>query len=55
MTLEEIIKQIAGEEMTKEERIRVLRKCRAKLLEEIHGSQQLLDRLDYMIYEMKKE
>lgn len=55
MTLEEITKQIVGEKMTKEERVRVLRKRRAQLLEEIHVSQQLLDRLDYMIYEIKKE
>lgn len=53
MTLAEIMKQL--DEKAKEERIRILRKNRAQLLDEIHSKQQLLDRLDYMLYEMKKE
>lgn len=36
------------------ERTKLLRKCRAELLEEIHQKQQLLDRIDYYIYELKK-
>ncbi|MCM1061875.1 MAG: MerR family transcriptional regulator [Eubacterium sp.] len=39
----------------KEEKIRLLRKQRCRLLEEIHGKQQSLDELDYMISEIKKE
>ncbi|MCM1578161.1 MAG: MerR family transcriptional regulator [Ruminococcus sp.] len=39
----------------KEEKIRLLRKQRCRLLEEIHGKQQSLDELDYMIREIKKE
>lgn len=35
------------------EQIRVLRKYRYRLLEEIHRKQQLLDQLDYLIYEIK--
>lgn len=54
MTLEEITKQIRENGKTKEEQIRILRKRRAQLLDEIHGKQQLLDQLDYMIHEMKK-
>jgi len=54
MTLGEITKQIEENGRTKEEKIRILRKNRAQLLEEIHGKQQLLDQLDYMLYEMKK-
>lgn len=53
MTLAGITKQL--EKKTKEERIRILRKNRAQLLEEIHGKQQLLDQLDYMLYELKRE
>ena len=51
MTLEEIEKQIGGKEKTKQEQIRILRKNRMQLLDEIHSKQQLLDQLDYMIYE----
>ncbi len=54
MTLGEITKQMEENGRTKEEKIRILRKNRAQLLEEIHGKQQLLDQLDYMLYEMKK-
>lgn len=53
MTLQKILKEL--DEKTKEEKIRTLRKKRAQLLEEIHAMQQLLDRLDYMIYEIKKQ
>lgn len=35
--------------------IRILRKCRYQLLEEIHGKQQLLDRLDYLIQEKRNK
>lgn len=55
MTLEEITKLVNENEKTKEEQIRILRKSRAQLLDEIHDKQQLLDQLDYMLYEMKKE
>ena len=54
MELEEITKQMKNGK-TKEEKIRLLRKSRGQLLDEIHDKQQLLDQLDYMIYEMKKD
>lgn len=38
-----------------EERIRLLRKQRYQLLEEIHGKQQSLDELDYMIEKIRRE
>lgn len=40
---------------TETAQIRILRKCRYQLLEEIHGKQQLLDRLDYLIQEKRKK
>lgn len=52
MSLTEIMEQL--DEKTEEERIRILRKNRAQLLDEIHGKQQLLDQLDYMLYEIKR-
>ena len=54
MTLGEIEKLLNEKEKTKEEQIKILRKSRAQLLDEIHNNQQLLDQLDYMIYEIKK-
>ncbi len=39
---------------TTAEQIRILRKYRYRLLEEIHGKQQALDQLDYLLYEIKK-
>lgn len=39
----------------KGERIRLLRKQRCRLLEEIHCKQQSLDALDYMIDEIRRE
>ncbi|MCB6993126.1 MerR family transcriptional regulator [bacterium 210820-DFI.6.37] len=38
-----------------EGRIRLLRKQRYRLLEEIHEKQKVLDSLDFMIYKMKEE
>ena len=40
---------------TNEEQIRMLRKQRFELLDGIHEKQQLLDQLDYMILEKKKQ
>lgn len=39
----------------KEEKIRILRRQRCRLLEEIHSKQQSLDELDYMIHKIRKE
>ncbi len=38
-----------------DEQLRMLRELRCKLLEEIHDKQQMLDELDYMIRETKKD
>ncbi|MDE7431833.1 MAG: hypothetical protein K2N34_07960 [Lachnospiraceae bacterium] len=49
----EEIDQILGCE-DRERQIRMLRKCRYKLLDEIHGKQQTLDEIDYMISKMRE-
>ena len=36
------------------EQIRLLRRGRGRLLEEIHGKQQALDQLDYFIYQLRR-
>ena len=55
MTLEEITRQVKKSGKTKEDQIRILRKSRLQLLDELHSKQQLLDQLDYMIHEIKKD
>lgn len=55
MTLEEVTRQVKKCGKTKEDQIRILRKNRLQLLDEIHSKQQLLDQLDYIIYEIKKD
>lgn len=40
---------------TTAEQVKLLRKCRYQLLEEIHGKQQDLDQLDYMIHEIRQK
>lgn len=40
---------------TREEQIRILRKFRFGLLEAIHGKQQELDQVDYLIHEIKEQ
>lgn len=53
MTIKEIETLFYDKAKTKEERLRIIRKERGQLLEEIHRKQQLLDRLDYMIHEIR--
>lgn len=53
LSKEEIAK-ISGCE-DQEMQIRLLRKCRYKLLDEIHGKQQSLDAIDYMICKIKEQ
>lgn len=53
MTLEEITRLVKEHGKTKGEQIRILRKSRSQLLDEIHSKQQLLDQLDYMIHEVR--
>lgn len=46
---------LLGREGTgREDQLRLLRKCRCQLLEEIHARQQVLDQLDYCILEFKR-
>lgn len=56
-TEEETLKYLALTENmgTDEEQIRMLRKQRRSLLNDIHKKQQLLDNIDFMIWDKKKE
>lgn len=48
----EEINEISGCE-DRERQIQMLRKCRYRLLDDIHKKQQSLDEIDYMISQMK--
>lgn len=54
-TLKRFIRLMDDQTDTTAEQVKLLRKCRCRLLEEIHGKQQSLDQLDYLIYELKKQ
>lgn len=53
LSQEEITKVITCED--RELQIRMLRKCRYNVLDEIHELQQSLDAIDYMICKIKKQ
>ncbi len=53
MTREEIVRYVASEDRTTNEKCIYLRRVRAIMLNEIHEKQQLLDQVDYMLYELK--
>ncbi len=55
MTITEIEAMTESGEKTVEEKLLVLKKVRAKLMEELHGQQQLVDQVDYMIYTLKSK
>ncbi|MCC8100986.1 MAG: hypothetical protein LIP11_01565 [Clostridiales bacterium] len=52
MTFTEITE--SGQKTT-EEKLMFLRKIRANLMDELHCKQQVVDQVDYMIYELKMQ
>lgn len=52
LSKEEINKILECEDRGRQ--IQMLRKCRYQLLDEIHGKQQSLDEMDYMITKIKE-
>ncbi|MCD8220666.1 MAG: hypothetical protein LUD07_00465 [Clostridiales bacterium] len=55
MTILEITESIGSGEKTPEEKLKILRRIRGDLMEELHGKQQLVDQVDYLIYQLKTE
>lgn len=53
-TLREFMQKLMLSTITKQEKLRYLRKQRKKLLENIHSKQKLLDQLDYIIFDIDK-
>lgn len=54
-TLQHLVQLMEAKIDTTSEQVKLLRKCRYQLLEEIHGKQQCLDQLDYYIHEIKQK
>ncbi len=52
--VQEYLQLLRKKNAGKTEQIRLLRKQRFELMEEIHHKQQCLDRLDYMVGEIRK-
>ncbi|MCD7838620.1 MAG: hypothetical protein LUG65_06895 [Clostridiales bacterium] len=53
MTITELTALTESEQKTAEEKLRILKKARAAMMEELHGKQRLVDQIDYMIYELQ--
>ena len=53
--LKKYLRLLEDKTASKEEQIRILRKQRYQLLDDIHDKQQTLDALDYMIREIKNQ
>ena len=52
--LRDFMRQLMESTITKEEKLRYLRRQRQKLLEDIHSKQKSLDQLDYIIFDTNK-
>lgn len=53
-SIKDILDAIENLNLTYDEKIRFLKLHRCKMLDEIHKKQQLLDQIDYYIYEICK-
>ncbi|MFR5875026.1 MAG: hypothetical protein ACLUFN_00905 [Eubacterium sp.] len=53
-SIKDITDTMKNSNLTCDEKIRFLRLHRYKLLEEIHKKQQVLDQIDYCIYEIEE-
>lgn len=53
-TLRSFMQRLMQSTITKEEKIRYLRRQRQNLLEDIHSKQRSLDQLDYIIFDANK-
>ncbi|MCD8054852.1 MAG: hypothetical protein LUF00_12635 [Lachnospiraceae bacterium] len=53
MTITEIVKLTEAGQKTTEEKLMLLKRIRGNLMDELHSKQQLVDQVDYMIYELK--
>ncbi len=52
MTITQIAAMTQAGDKSPEEKLLLLKKLRAELMEELHDRQRVLDQVDYMIYEL---
>ena len=55
VTVKRYLELLDGNRQNCEEQVRILRKQRYKLLDDIHDKQQLLDGIDYLICEINRQ
>ncbi|MCD8353561.1 MAG: hypothetical protein LUC47_04545 [Clostridiales bacterium] len=53
MTMTELTALMESDQKTTEEKLRLLKKVRANLMDELHGRQQQVDQVDYLIYQLQ--
>lgn len=53
MAIIELTALMETSEKTTEEKLRLLKKARLNLMEELHSKQQLVDQVDYLIYQLQ--
>ena len=53
-TLRRFMQKLMQSTITKEEKLRYLRRQRKRLLEDIHSKQKSLDQLDYLIFDIDR-
>ncbi len=55
MTAKDLLELTQDDSKTKAEKLLQLKKIRCSILEECHCKQQLLDQVDYLIYQLKQQ
>ncbi len=55
MTMTELTALMESNQKTTEEKLRLLKKVRVNLMDELHGRQQQVDQVDYLIYQLQAE
>ncbi|MCC8076022.1 MAG: hypothetical protein LIO95_08810 [Clostridiales bacterium] len=53
MTMTELTALMESDQKTTEEKLRLLKKVRVNLMDELHGRQQQVDQVDYLIYQLQ--
>lgn len=55
MTIVELTALTQSSQKTTEEKLHILKRVRWELMEELHGKQQMVDQVDYLIFQLQAE
>ncbi|MCD8189403.1 MAG: hypothetical protein LUD78_04160 [Clostridiales bacterium] len=55
MTIIELTALTQSSQKTTEEKLHILKRVRWELMEELHGRQQLVDQVDYLIFQLQAD